>query len=157
MIVTLTLTIMIIITTDHRQAATIAAELLRGGTSPTAEALVVPQANLHLYPHHHRHFHNNDGDIEVLTVSKPNHDSHHLHNMILNASHLKICFFAEYAIFEFSSQSDFDLFAEHASVATTRARRLTKGAACLLVPGLSLAAHIWVFFGGGRITKIFCF
>ena len=27
----------------NRQAATIAAELLRGGTSPTAEALVVPQ------------------------------------------------------------------------------------------------------------------
>ena len=30
---------------DPRQAATIAAELLRGGTSPTAEALVVPQVD----------------------------------------------------------------------------------------------------------------
>ena len=157
MILTLTLTIMIIITTDHRQAATIAAELLRGGTSPTAEALVVPQANCHLHPHHqhHCHFHNNfnnfhslyhrqtviciilniivnfyfhneDGDVGVLTVLKSNHNSH------------------------------FDNFAEHASVASTRARRLTKGAACLLVPGLSLAAHI-CFFCGGRITKIFCF
>ena len=39
---------------DPRQAATIAAELLRGGTSPTAEALVVPQVDFfcHFQFHH---------------------------------------------------------------------------------------------------------
>ena len=77
-----------------RQAATIAAELLRGGTSPTAEALVVPQVNFF-----HCHYH--DGD--------------HYHDGEAWAS-----FFPS----------------EHAPAPATRARRLTKRAACLLVPGL---------------------